>query len=90
MNRGLFAMLPADTASVMLSALDKGELASIGGISERENCRSRGTETVLKSLQLQNDVAQEGNRWIWDLLPSEAGRQWYVKRLQTKTVLTRG
>ena len=57
-NRGLFAALPSDTAALMLNAVDKGELASFGSISDRELQIARNGDSI-KSLQLESDILKK-------------------------------
>jgi tetratricopeptide (TPR) repeat protein len=57
-NRGLFGTIAPDTAAVLLSAVDKGELSIMGSVSDRDLQIKRNGESI-KSLQLENDVLKK-------------------------------
>ena len=57
-NRGLFATLASDTATAILSAVDKGEFSIVGSISDRELQIARSGDSIM-SLQLENDISKK-------------------------------
>ncbi|MDU1665541.1 MAG: hypothetical protein E6833_04870, partial [Bradyrhizobium sp.] len=54
-NRGLFAILPANLASSILKAVDRGLFTLLGSLSDRELQAARNADSI-KSLQLENDL----------------------------------
>lgn len=54
-NRGLFATLPANLASSILKAVDRGLFTLLGSLSDRELQAARNADSI-KSLQLENDL----------------------------------
>jgi tetratricopeptide (TPR) repeat protein len=57
-NRGLLSAIALETATALLNAVDKGELAMIGAVSDSGLQIKRNAESI-KSLQIENNVLKQ-------------------------------